>query len=31
MTVILNYLILIGVAFGLVTGLYLGFKTLKLI
>jgi hypothetical protein len=31
MNVILNYFILSGLTFGLVTGLYIGFKTIKLI
>jgi hypothetical protein len=31
MTLILNYLILCGLMFGLVTALYLGLKTIKLI
>jgi len=31
MSLILNYLILCGLTFGLVTGLYLGLKTIKLI
>jgi hypothetical protein len=31
MTVFLNYLILCGLMFGLVTALYLGLKTIKLI
>ena len=31
MTVIFSYLILCGVAFGLVSAFYLGFKTIKLI
>jgi len=31
MTVIFTYLILCGVTFGLVTGLYIGLKTIKLI
>ena len=31
MTVFLNYLILCGLMFGLVTTLYLGLKTIKLI
>jgi hypothetical protein len=31
MSTILNYLILCGLMFGLVTGLYVGLKTIKLI
>jgi hypothetical protein len=31
MTLILNYLILCGLMFGLVTALYIGLKTIKLI
>jgi hypothetical protein len=31
MTVVLNYLILCGLMFGVVTALYLGLKTIKLI
>lgn len=31
MSIVLNYLILCGLMFGLVTGLYVGLKTIKLI
>ena len=31
MSVVLNYLILSGLMFGLVSGLYIGLKTIKLI
>ena len=31
MAIIINYLILCGFMFGVVTALYLGFKTIKLI
>jgi hypothetical protein len=31
MNIVVNYLILCGLMFGLITGLYLGLKTIKLI
>jgi hypothetical protein len=31
MSIVINYLILCGFMFGVVTALYLGFKTIKLI